>query len=38
MYIIKKRPNSFTSPQLSDNIQKRTNQDIIKLHILYQIQ
>lgn len=34
-----KRPNLFTSPQSPDNIQKkRTNQDIIKLHILYQIQ
>lgn len=37
----KKGPTFFppTSPQLPDNIQKkRTNQNIIKLHILYQIQ
>lgn len=33
-----KRPNFFTSPQSPDNIQKKTNKDIIKLHILYQIQ
>lgn len=38
MYIIKKRPNFLLLPNFQITYKKRTNRDIIKLHILYRIQ